>query len=74
MLLTHEKIASGIFSPLWEKKLSAENRGMTHLSIRFCIPKTSDTLKGSPTKIIGTEWQKISDRKSWNCLSSPSYP
>ena len=38
---------------------------MTHLSIRFWILKTSDTLKGSPTKIIGTEKQKNFDRKPW---------
>ena len=56
------------FPVLRDKKVRQKIVTLPSWAENFSIPKISDTLKGSPTKIIGTEWQKIFDRKSWNYL------
>ena len=51
-----------IFSVLWDKKISRENRDIPFLSIKFFDKKNFWKTKGSPTKLFGTVRKSFFDK------------
>ena len=59
--ISEKKVLLGIFSVLWDKKISRENRDNAFLSIKIFDKRNFWKKKGSPTKVFGTVRKSIFD-------------